>query len=142
MHFVNTIPGFVFVGYGHMSPATEEGQLFLVFYAFIGIPLSVVFLAYVGVRICNIQQNIVDCIKCFNNPRLNSLLDITVMLVLGITLFVLVPAGIFRHMEGWSFITSCYFCVVTLSTIGFGDYVTGIASNVTTETHKSPVFCS
>ena len=136
------IPFPVFAGYGHMSPATEEGQLFLIFYAFMGIPLSVVFLAYVGVRICHIQKNLVDCIKCFNNPRLNSLLDTTVMVVLGITLFVLVPAGIFRHMEGWSFITSCYFCVVTLSTIGFGDYVTGTASSVITDTHKSLMFCS
>ena len=133
----NVNPLLVFAGYGHLSPATEGGQLFLIFYAFLGIPLSLVFLAYVGVRICNLHQKLLKCIKCFKNPRLNNLLDTTVMVVLGITLFILVPAGIFHHMEGWSFITSCYFCVVTLSTIGFGDYVTGTAFNIITDTQKS-----
>ena len=115
----------VFAGYGHMSPATQGGQLFLIFYAIPGIPLMLVFLAYMGARISNLNQKLSDCMKCFKKPRLNSLLDTAVLVVFGITVFILVPASLFHHMEGWSYITSCYFCVVTLSTVGFGDYVTG-----------------
>lgn len=31
----------------------------------------------------------------------------------------------FSHVEGWSFREGFYFAFVTLSTIGFGDYVVG-----------------
>ena len=32
---------------------------------------------------------------------------------------------IFSHVEGWSFSEGFYFAFITLSTIGFGDYVVG-----------------
>lgn len=31
----------------------------------------------------------------------------------------------FSHVEGWSFREGFYFAFITLSTIGFGDYVVG-----------------
>ena len=37
--------------------------------------------------------------------------------------FLVVPAWIFRYLEGWSFLDGFYYCFITLSTIGFGDYV-------------------
>ena len=35
------------------------------------------------------------------------------------------PAVIFKHIEGWSTLESIYFVVITLTTIGFGDFVAG-----------------
>lgn len=32
---------------------------------------------------------------------------------------------VFSHVEGWSFSEGFYFAFITLSTIGFGDYVVG-----------------
>lgn len=41
-------------------------------------------------------------------------------------LFVALPAIIFKHIEGWSALDAIYFVVITLTTIGFGDYVAGM----------------
>jgi hypothetical protein len=43
----------------------------------------------------------------------------------GLLAFLIVFGGaaIFTYYEGWSYFNSIYYCVVTLTTIGFGDYV-------------------
>uniref|UniRef100_A0A8C9S8G0 Potassium two pore domain channel subfamily K member 2 n=1 Tax=Scleropages formosus TaxID=113540 RepID=A0A8C9S8G0_SCLFO len=50
----------------------------------------------------------------------------TVLFILfGCLLFVTIPAFVFKHIEGWSTLESIYFVVITLTTIGFGDFVAG-----------------
>ncbi|KAG7264928.1 hypothetical protein CRUP_027119 [Coryphaenoides rupestris] len=50
----------------------------------------------------------------------------TVLFILfGCVIFVALPAVIFKHIEGWSALESIYFVVITLTTIGFGDFVAG-----------------
>jgi len=50
----------------------------------------------------------------------------TVLFILfGCLLFVALPALIFQHIEGWSALEAIYFVVITLTTIGFGDFVAG-----------------
>lgn len=46
-------------------------------------------------------------------------------MLFGCLLFVALPAAIFKHIEGWSALESLYFVVITLTTIGFGDFVAG-----------------
>ncbi|KAG5847102.1 hypothetical protein ANANG_G00122440 [Anguilla anguilla] len=46
-------------------------------------------------------------------------------ILFGCLLFVSLPAVIFKHIEGWSALESIYFVVITLTTIGFGDFVAG-----------------
>lgn len=48
-------------------------------------------------------------------------------LVLGVLLFFLVPMVLFQQQEGWTFSQAIYYCFITLSTIGFGDFVAGTA---------------
>ncbi|GIX99687.1 potassium channel subfamily K member 10 [Caerostris extrusa] len=44
------------------------------------------------------------------------------------TLLLFVPAVIFSALEQWTYYESLYYCFVTLSTIGLGDYVSSILS--------------
>ncbi|XP_068532083.1 potassium channel subfamily K member 2 isoform X6 [Anas acuta] len=46
-----------------------------------------------------------------------------IFILFGCVLFVALPAVIFKHIEGWSTLDAIYFVVITLTTIGFGDYV-------------------
>lgn len=48
-----------------------------------------------------------------------------IFILFGCVLFVALPAIIFKHIEGWSALDAIYFVVITLTTIGFGDYVAG-----------------
>ncbi|RXN11443.1 potassium channel subfamily K member 17-like protein [Labeo rohita] len=38
-------------------------------------------------------------------------------------LYFVVPMLLFKEYEGWSYAEAIYYCFITLSTIGFGDYV-------------------
>lgn len=44
---------------------------------------------------------------------------------IGFLLLSLIPAIIFTKVEGWHISESLYFTIITLTTIGFGDYVPG-----------------
>lgn len=46
-------------------------------------------------------------------------------MALGTLLILILPPMVFSHVEGWSFSEGFYFAFITLSTIGFGDYVVG-----------------
>ncbi|MEQ2163436.1 Potassium channel subfamily K member 10 [Goodea atripinnis] len=43
----------------------------------------------------------------------------------GCIVFVTIPAVIFKHIEGWTTLEAIYFVVITLTTVGIGDYVAG-----------------
>ena len=41
----------------------------------------------------------------------------------GITVFILIPAYVFSIIEEWSYLDAMYFSVISLTKVGFGDYV-------------------
>lgn len=54
----------------------------------------------------------------------------SVLAVLAVACFLLIPATIFSSLEeNWNFLESFYFCFISLTTIGLGDYVPGVAAN-------------
>ncbi len=54
------------------------------------------------------------------------ILQVLIMVLGGTILMIIIPAVVFTRTEDWNFGTAIYYCIVTLSTIGFGDYVAGI----------------
>lgn len=49
-------------------------------------------------------------------------------ILIGCLIFLAVPTVVFQKVEDWSFLESLYFVVITLTTVGFGDYVPGYVS--------------
>uniref|UniRef100_W5LWY3 Potassium channel, subfamily K, member 2a n=1 Tax=Lepisosteus oculatus TaxID=7918 RepID=W5LWY3_LEPOC len=118
------------IGFGNISPHTEGGRIFCIIYALLGIPLFGFLLAGVGDQLGTIfGKGIAKVEKMFvkwNVSQTKIRVTSTVLFILfGCLLFVAIPAIIFKHIEGWSALESIYFVVITLTTIGFGDFVAG-----------------
>lgn len=122
---VLSIENNVFAGYGNMAPRTKEGRLALVIYALFGIPLTMVVLGYMGQLLTRLSTKVNRLKLCSRKPVLNKVLNMVLIVCLGLTMLFLVPAFIFQQVEKWHYLDGLYYCFVTLSTIGFGDYVAG-----------------
>ena len=57
-----------------------------------------------------------------DNEKVSVPLTITMLILTG---YIIIGAVIFFKFESWEMISSAYFCFITLSTIGFGDFVPG-----------------
>ena len=60
------------------------------------------------------------------SPTIVRVISAVLSILLGCVLFVAVPIMVFKEVEKWSFLESAYFVVITLTTVGFGDYVAGM----------------
>ncbi|KAL4837617.1 hypothetical protein H8958_005725 [Nasalis larvatus] len=113
------------IGYGNLAPSTEAGQVFCVFYALLGIPLNVIFLNHLGT---GLRAYLATAERWEDQPRRSQVLQVlglALFLSLGTLVILIFPPMVFSHVEGWSFSEGFYFAFITLSTIGFGDYVVG-----------------
>ncbi|XP_055470962.1 potassium channel subfamily K member 16-like isoform X2 [Psammomys obesus] len=113
------------IGYGNLAPSTEAGQVFCVFYALIGIPLNVLFLNHLGTGLRAYLTTLDRWEEHSRRSQLLQVLGLALFLTLGTLVILIFPAMLFSHVEGWSFGEGFYFAFITLSTIGFGDYVVG-----------------
>lgn len=106
------------------------GQIFVMIYALLGIPLTGFFLRTVGNELTTL---IAFVIKLYERRMLNresEKLEIkcaAVSMVLALVMLVLGSAIFSATERSWEYDTAFYFCFVTLTTIGFGDFVPGAA---------------
>ena len=113
-------------GYGHLAPSTKGGRTFCVFYALIGIPLILAMLSGIGEKLAILEEKLnVFMNRCPKYPKLGHIGRTLFIFWLGVAVFVLIPSALFVFMEGWTYGESVYYSVITLTTIGFGDYVAG-----------------
>ncbi|KAG0369926.1 hypothetical protein BC939DRAFT_473594 [Gamsiella multidivaricata] len=143
------IVSFATIGYGNLSPKTPAGQIIFFIYGLFGISSLGFFV--VSLRNAVIEQFQWRLVDRFSKPahitRVQTRMsakDISFpearfeeerrvkMMVKRKMMFRMVciwivmwfgGAGVFCAFEPWTYLESLYFCFVTLTTIGFGDYV-------------------
>ncbi|XP_038073569.1 potassium channel subfamily K member 16-like [Patiria miniata] len=122
------------IGYGNMSPRTSQGMAFCVVFAFFGIPLTGWFLAVFGQ--CSERQwkSFTDkfdkTVAFLKFPTAQKVAVYTSLVLLLYLLIILLPSTVIHFVEGWSWGVAHYYTFISLSTIGFGDYVAGNGPNL------------
>lgn len=113
------------IGYGHSTPKTVGGKLFCMTYALVGIPLCMIMFQNVGERLNTFVTYLLKQIKkCFRMKNTEvSQTDLIFITMNLSTVIITAGALMFSHFERWKYIDSLYYCFITLTTIGFGDFV-------------------
>ncbi|XP_059207554.1 potassium channel subfamily K member 4 [Centropristis striata] len=132
------------IGFGNISPKTEGGQLFCIFYALVGIPLFGILLAGVGDHLgTGLRKTVAKIETLFRkwkvSPTIVRVISAVLSILLGCVLFVAVPILVFQEVEKWTLLESAYFVVITLTTVGFGDYVAGDSGNAGSDHWYKPL---
>uniref|UniRef100_A0A1B6DQ39 Potassium channel subfamily K member 1 n=1 Tax=Clastoptera arizonana TaxID=38151 RepID=A0A1B6DQ39_9HEMI len=122
------------IGYGHVTPLSKGGKVFCMLYAMFGIPLTLILLTALVERLMIPSTFFLQLL----NSRLGHLyqpfnirvLHLFIVATLLITLFLLIPAAIFATIEPeWDYLDSLYYCFISLTTVGLGDYIPGDSPN-------------
>ncbi|XP_054978709.1 potassium channel subfamily K member 3 [Sorex araneus] len=113
------------IGYGHAAPSTDGGKVFCMFYALLGIPLTLVMFQSLGERINTFVKYLLHRAKRGLGMR-RADVSMANMVLIGFFSCVstlCIGAAAFSYYEHWTFFQAYYYCFITLTTIGFGDYV-------------------
>lgn len=137
-----------FLGYGHVTPLSRTGKIFCICYAIIGIPVTLLllaglverlliptirFLRFLNSRLGHLYQPLVIRLLHLSMMGMNlsefRIANNLSLFVLGLVLivfFILIPAAVFATLEpDWDYLDSIYYCFISLTTIGLGDYIPG-----------------
>ncbi|KAK9531397.1 hypothetical protein VZT92_010824 [Zoarces viviparus] len=113
------------IGYGHAAPSTYGGKVFCMLYALLGIPLTLVMFQSVGERINTFVRYLLHRLKkCIGMRHTEvSMANMVIFGFISCMSTLCVGALAFTYFEDWTFFHAYYYCFITLTTIGFGDYV-------------------
>lgn len=118
------------IGYGHVTPLSRTGKIFCMVYAMVGIPLTLVLLSALVERLLVPTVGLLQWL----NSRLGHLyqpfniriMHLLIMVLFLLVFFLLLPAAAFAVIEPeWDYLDSIYYCFISLTTIGLGDYIPG-----------------
>ncbi|CAH1281167.1 unnamed protein product [Diabrotica balteata] len=117
------------IGYGNLSPTTMFTRIFMIIYGLIGIPMNGIVMVTLGDFFGKSFTKLYDRWKKVrlekNTAKLGLIGQIILYAVPGLTFFIFLPATIMSFFENWNYDVSVYYAFVTLTTIGFGDFVAG-----------------
>lgn len=91
----------------------------------VGIPLGLVMFQSIGERLNKFASVLICRAKRYMRCKRTEATEMNLMLATGMLSSAIITTGaaVFSKYEGWSYFDSFYYCFVTLTTIGFGDYV-------------------
>ena len=116
------------IGYGNQSPKSDLCKTLTITYCFIGFCLVASFINSFGGYLKQKSYQLLSVMKVPDKPSIRG----AIFMLIFILIFVLLPAICFYIIENklsekeWSFTTCLYFVLITLSTIGLGDYIPSI----------------
>ncbi|XP_059483070.1 potassium channel subfamily K member 6-like isoform X2 [Neocloeon triangulifer] len=122
------------IGYGHVTPLSQSGKGFCIFFAVIGIPFTLILVSALVQRLMVPVMAFLEYLDIKFGHRLGALsirlLHVTLIGSFVLILAMLIPAAIFASMEPeWDYLDAFYYCFISLTTIGLGDYIPGDAPN-------------
>jgi len=108
------------IGYGNSHPSTASGQLACIVFALIGIPI----MGYTLAQVAKLDLKVaVVLLRKLGGVKMNTWHRQVCLLWTLLMFFLLAGACVYWTLEPWSYLHSLYFCFVTLSTVGFGDFL-------------------
>ena len=116
----------LFAGYGYVTPQTPAGQILCIFICLLGIPITLLALKSVGDLMAKLVNALVTKFesKLFKRAHPEKVeTKSAVILFFLMVIFIVANGRLVMSTQGWTFVESVYFWFVTLTTIGFGDYV-------------------
>ena len=135
-----------FSGYGHSTPSTMLGKVFTMAYSVVGIPLALIMfqvristliqcynpnstlillLQSIGERMNKCSSVIIQKLRTWFGCRQKEATELDLIFSSLFFSFISISGGtvLYSTQEGWTYFESCYYCFITLTTIGFGDFV-------------------
>lgn len=108
------------IGYGSFTPLTGNGQLVVIFCSLPAIYLTIIFgrknIYMFKAGLCKTQYESIGMIVFFS--------------IVLLVVFMLIGGYVLSKHEGWTWLESIYFCWVSSSTIGFGDYAPDVGEHL------------
>ncbi|XP_047347515.1 open rectifier potassium channel protein 1 isoform X1 [Vespa velutina] len=127
------------IGYGNLAPTNTLSRILMIFYGLLGIPMNGILLSQLGEFFGHVfvrahrkyksykkhQNDYAKKLTPLETRKAGLAAQIFMYLIPGFVMFIFFPAFLFSHYEGWTYDEAVYYAFVTLTTIGFGDYVAG-----------------
>ncbi|XP_053238907.1 potassium channel subfamily K member 5 [Podarcis raffonei] len=120
------------IGYGNVAPKTAAGRLFCIFYGLFGVPLCLTWISALGKFFGGRAKRLGQFLTKRGVSLRKAQITCTAIFILwGVLIHLVLPPFVFMVTEGWDYIEGLYFSFITITTIGFGDYVAGVNPNMT-----------
>ncbi|KAM4835758.1 potassium channel subfamily K member 5 [Thomomys bottae] len=115
------------IGYGNVAPKTSTGRLFCVFYGLFGVPLCLTWISALGKFFGGRAKRLGQFLTRRGVSLRKAQITCTAIFIgWGVLVHLVIPPFVFMVTEEWKYIEGLYYSFITISTIGFGDFVAGV----------------
>lgn len=114
------------IGYGDVSPKTDNGKIFCIFFVVVGVVVMMTLLKSVGQIITHVTNKFHGLILKYVCRKKNLVSEellsvITILLIFFGFLFLAIFLGGAKDSVDWSVIDLIYYWIITFTTVGYGD---------------------